>query len=135
MGTVVQETEYGYGKAVDLSFQAAIDKVTELLKQEGFGVLTEIDVQATLREKLGVDDFSRYTILGVCKPTLAYQALQRERQLGLLLPCNVIVYEEEGTTHVAIMNPLKALGIVKNPALNEVAESADQSLRNVLAAL
>lgn len=131
----IRESGYGYGKAVNYTYEQAIERVTELLQQEGFGILTEIDVQAKLREKLGVEDFSRYIILGACNPSFAYQALQRERELGLLLPCNVIVYEHDNTTHVAIMNPLKALSITNNPALTEVAEAADASLRRVLAAL
>lgn len=131
----VTETEYGYSKAVPYSYNDAISRVTELLQQQGFGILTEINVKEKIKEKLGIEDFEPYIILGACNPSLAYQAILRERELGLLLPCNVIVYERNGNVHVAIMHPIKVLGFTKNDSLQEVAEEADKLLRRVLAAL
>jgi uncharacterized protein (DUF302 family) len=109
--------------------------VTAALKQEGFGVLTQIDVQATLQAKLGVTT-SPYLILGACNPQLAYQALQLEPELGLLLPCNVIVYDNgDETTTVSIVDPIQMLGVVENPALQPVAEEANRRLQRVVAQL
>ena len=89
--------KYGFAKTIDIAYEAAVSKVTEELKKEGFGVLTTIDVKDTLKKKLDVD-FTRYVILGACNPPFAYQALQVEEEIGLLLPCNVIVYEKAGKT-------------------------------------
>jgi uncharacterized protein (DUF302 family) len=108
---------------------------TAALKQEGFGVLTQIDVQATLQAKLGVA-MQPYLILGACNPQLAYQALQVEPELGLLLPCNVIVYDNgDGTTTVSIVDPIQMLGVVENPALQPIAEEANRRLQRVVARL
>jgi len=124
---------YGFRRIVLMPYRAAIAAVTAALKEEGFGVLTEIDVQATLKTKIGVD-FKPYTILGACNPNLAYQGLQAEPELGLLLPCNVIVYDNgDDTTTVSIVDPLQMLlGVVNNPALQPVAAEADKRLRRVL---
>ncbi len=127
-------TQMGIKVNLDIPYDAAVEKVTAALKEEGFGVLTEIDVKATLKKKLDVD-FKRYVILGACNPPLAYQALQNEPDIGLLLPCNVIVYETDNGSLVNIIDPLSMLGFVKNPALDPVAEEARERLERVAAAL
>jgi uncharacterized protein (DUF302 family) len=127
--------DYGYRVRMSLGVTAATTMVTAALKQEGFGVLTQIDVQATLQAKLGVTT-SPYLILGACNPQLAYQALQLEPELGLLLPCNVIVYDNgDETTTVSIVDPIQMLGVVENPALQPVAEEANRRLQRVVAQL
>jgi uncharacterized protein (DUF302 family) len=123
-------TPYGFGEKVALAFDAALQRTTELLKEEGFGVLTRIDVQQTLREKLGVD-FRRYVILGACNPPLAHQAFQAELNIGLLLPCNVAVYEDEGGSVVSFMDPAAAMGFVGNDALTPIAGEARARLLRV----
>jgi uncharacterized protein (DUF302 family) len=128
--------DYGMRTHLNLSFEAAIVRATEALKAEGFGVLTEIDVKTTLKKKLDVD-FRRYIILGACNPPLAHRALSTELEIGLLLPCNVIVYEDEdgeGST-ISIVDPIIMLGVGINPALAPVADEAAARLRRVLAAL
>jgi uncharacterized protein (DUF302 family) len=127
-------TKLGIQVNLDTSYEAAVEKVTAALKDEGFGVLTEIDVKATLKKKLDVD-FKRYVILGACNPPLAYQALQNEPDIGLLLPCNVIVYETDAGSQVSIIDPLSMLGFVENPALDPVAGEARERLERVAAAL
>jgi uncharacterized protein (DUF302 family) len=110
----------------------AIKRTTEALKQEGFGVLTTIDVAATLKNKIGAD-FKPYVILGACNPSLAYRALQSEEEIGLLLPCNVIVYDNgDGTSRVSIVDPIQMMGFVQNPQLAAVAAEADSRLRHVV---
>ena len=132
----MQETRYGLKVTVPLAYDEAIDRVTEALKSEGFGVLTTIDVKQALKAKLD-RDFRKYVILGACNPPLADRALHAELEVGLLLPCNVVVYEVNPTaTVVAAMAPLAALGIVgENPALASVAHEADERLRKALHAL
>lgn len=131
---------YGFVLQMPFGVTNAVDEVTAALKQEGFGVLTQIDVQATMRAKLGVET-KPYVILGACNPHLAHQALQVEPELGLLLPCNVIVYDNgindngEATTTVSIVDPLLMLGMVENPALQPIAEEAHRRLRRVIAHL
>ena len=93
-----QHSKYGFSKTIDVPYEEAIEKVRAALKEEGFGVLSEIDIQEKLKEKLGVD-FRRYVILGACNPPLAYKTLQEELEIGLLLPCNVIVYEADAKNH------------------------------------
>lgn len=122
---------YGIGGSVDLSFADALAKVKDSLKAQGFGVLCEIDVQATLRAKLGVDR-SPYVILGACNPSLAHQALSAELDLGLLLPCNVVVYEDQGKVWVKAIEPGKMLSVVGNPELDPVAEQVRALLQKVL---
>ena len=123
---------YGFQTTLNMPYEAAIEKVTAALKEEGFGVLTEIDVKATLKKKLDAD-FRRYVILGACNPRLAYRALQTDLAVGLLLPCNVIVYEEdEGRSIVSIVDPLAMLGIVENDSLREVADEARARLTRVV---
>jgi len=125
-------TSYGYTKTLDISYDEALRKVPEALKTEGFGVLTEIDVAATLKKKINVD-FRRYTILGACNPPLAHQALQGDLFIGLLLPCNVIVYEDDaGKTTVSVVNPKEMFKIVDNPAVQGIAEEVDAKLRRAL---
>lgn len=122
---------YGLSKKVDLSYEDAIVKVTEELKKDGFGILTEIDVKATLKKKLDVD-VDKYIILGACNPGFAHQALQIEDELGLLLPCNTIVYEKGGQVFVSIMNPEIMSSIVDNEKLVNVAEEVKSILQNVI---
>ncbi len=127
--------EYGFGRRLALPFTDAIAAVTAALKQEGFGILTEIDVKATLKAKIGVD-YQPYLILGACNPNLAYRGLQAEPDLGLLLPCNVIIYANtDGSSTVSIIDPLQMLGFVNNPALQPIAEEANSRLRRVIEAL
>lgn len=122
---------YGFSKTTRLTHDQAIARVTEELKKEGFGVLTTIDVQETMKKKLNVD-FKKYTILGACNPPFAYQALQAEEDIGLLLPCNLIVYEKEGTTVVAAFDPMVMTSIVENSAIVSVAEEMRTRLERVL---
>ncbi|MEJ2575976.1 MAG: DUF302 domain-containing protein [Gammaproteobacteria bacterium] len=113
---------YYIEKTIGTPFEAAIEQVTEALKEEGFGVLTQIDVQATLKKKLGVD-FPRYQILGACNPKYAYTALQSEPMIGTMLPCNVIVRETDGgETVVAAIDPIASMQAVSNPQLGEIAD-------------
>ena len=127
--------EYGYRLSLPMGMTEAITAVTAALKAEGFGVLTQIDVQATMRAKLGVET-KPYMILGACNPNLAHQALQHEPELGLLLPCNVIVYDNgDETSTVSAVDPLQMLGMVDNPELAPIAEEADSRLRRVIAQL
>ncbi len=128
-------THYGLQVSLDLPYEEAIEKATTALKEEGFGVLTEIDVKATLKKKLDAD-FRRYVILGACNPNLAYQALQNELEIGLLLPCNVIVYEtDEGQAKVSIVDPLAMLGVVDSESLQNVANEAKARLSRVAQSL
>jgi uncharacterized protein (DUF302 family) len=115
-----------------LPFDEAVQRVRSALADDGFGVLCEIDVQATLREKLGVET-ERYLILGACNPPLAHRALEAEPELGALLPCNVLVYERDGQTHVSAIDPERMLSIVGNPALEEVAAEVRARLGRVVA--
>jgi uncharacterized protein (DUF302 family) len=132
----MEESAYGLSITLPVSFETAVEEISGALKAEGFGVLTSIDVQQTLKAKLD-RDFRKYVILGACNPVLADRALHAELEIGLLLPCNVIVYERaDKQSVVAAMAPLVALGIVgANPALHEVAKEADQRLRRALASL
>lgn len=129
----MEETRYGLRVDLTVPYDEALERTTAALQQEGFGVLTTIDVRQTLKQKLD-RDFRRYVILGACNPTLADRALHAELEIGLLLPCNVIVYEREpGTSAVAAMAPLPAMGIVGNAELEAVAREADSRLRRALA--
>lgn len=127
-------TAWGFGTTLSTPFAAAVERVKAALKAEGFGVLTEIDVKRTLKEKLDVD-VEDYVILGACNPTLAYRALTAEPEIGLLLPCNVIVYTAGGETRVSVMDPDAALGIVANDAIRPVAAEARERLLRVVEAL
>lgn len=132
----MEETRYGLRVVVPLPYEQAVERATEALKAEGFGVLTTIDVKQTLKQKLD-REFRKYVILGACNPPLADRALHAELEIGLLLPCNVIVYETEpGRSAVAAMAPIAALGIVgENTELQGVAREADQRLRRALVSL
>jgi len=132
----MEDTRYGMRIEVSIGYEEAIDRVTVALKDQGFGVLTTIDVKQTLKQKLD-RDFRKYVILGACNPPLAERALHAELEVGLLLPCNVIVYELEAVrTAVSAMAPLAALGIVgDNPVLASVAAEADARLRRALIAV
>ena len=129
-----RDPSYAYRANLSLSYEQAVQKVTEALKEQGFGVLTEIDVEATLKQKLDVD-FRKYVILGACNPPLAYRALNTELEIGLLLPCNVIVYEEEGESVVSILDPIAMLSVANNPGLDPIAHEARERLQRVVAAL
>jgi len=119
-------------KVVDMTYENAVEKATEELKKVGFGILTTIDVKSTLQEKLDVD-FKKYIILGACNPNLAYSALQSEIEVGLLLPCNVIVYEENDKTVVSFLDPAIMISIAKNSeALTEVSTKAKELLTEAL---
>ena len=124
---------FGIHARYDGPFEEAVAKVTDALKTEGFGVLTEIDVEATLKKKLDVD-FRRYTILGACNPAFAHRALETSLDVGLLLPCNVVVYEEDGgATHVAAIDPLETIAARGETALQEIARDVHDKLARALA--
>jgi uncharacterized protein (DUF302 family) len=123
-------TPYGFKVTTRLSYDAAVERVTALLRDEGFGVLTRVDVRQTLKEKLGVD-FRRYVILGACNPRLAHAAFQVEPDIGLLLPCNVVVYEVEGGTVVGLVDPAAMVEATGNTGLCAVSAEAGTRLRNV----
>jgi uncharacterized protein (DUF302 family) len=127
---------YGFGRTVALPYERAVERVRDALAAEGFGVLTEIDVRATLKKKLDVD-FRPYVILGACNPKLAHQALSAERDIGLLLPCNVIVYaaDEAGQSVVSVMDPEAALALTGNDSVAPVASEARERLERALAAV
>ena len=126
---------YYLSKTLQTPFDAAVERVTEALKEEGFGVLTEIDMQATMRKKLDVD-IQKYKILGACNPPLAYQAIQAEDKIGLMLPCNVIVQEVAGGgTEVAAIDPVASMQAVDNPRLGEVGKQVQGKLKRVIESL
>ena len=131
----MDKTEYGIGVELQLDFDSAVKRTVERLKDHGFGVLTEIDVKETLKQKLGVN-FKNYRILGACNPPLAHKALSAEDEIGLLLPCNVIVYEtSEGKVRVSAINPIAAMSVVGSDAVRSVAEEVSQKLTAVISAL
>jgi uncharacterized protein (DUF302 family) len=127
-------TTYGFGTTLPVPYEEAIPRVKDALKAEGFGVLTEIDVRKTLREKLGAE-MEPYLILGACNPPLAHRALEQEREIGLLLPCNVVVRAEGKGSRVEVADPQAMLGIVGNAELNAVADEAKRRLQRVVASL
>ena len=123
---------YHNSKTVSTTFEETIERVTEERKNEGFGVLTEIDVKETLKKKLDVD-FRKYRILGACNPPLAYKALSEEENIGVMLPCNVIVQEKEGgVVQVSAINPMESMKAVANPNLEEVASTVSSKLAKVI---
>lgn len=123
---------YYFNKVIHTTFQDAIDKVTEELKKEGFGVITEIDVQENFKEKLNAD-FRPYKILGACNPEFAYNALNVEDNLGVMLPCNIVLQEKEDKViHISAVNPIIAIGGIKNSSLENFAVEVSESLLRVL---
>lgn len=124
---------YYFNKTLNLPFDKAIARVTEELKKEGFGILTDIDVKATLKKKLDVE-FRKYRILGACNPPFAYKALQAEDKIGTMLPCNVIVQEiSDGQIEIAAIDPLASMRAVENPTLKEIAAEISKKLKTVIA--
>lgn len=120
--------DYGYSKGFAGTFEDAVTNVKEELAKEGFGILTQIDVQATMKKKLDAD-IDRYLILGACNPPFAYRALQAEQDIGLLLPCNVIVYEKKGRVMVLAILPTVAMGMIDNPCLATIAKEVEEKLK------
>lgn len=120
--------KYGFVKATDLTFDGALEKVETELQKEGFKILTTIDVQAKFKEKLNID-FPRYMILGACNPKLAHEAISAEWNIGLLLPCNVIVYEKDTKVWVGVMKPGEAMAIVQNDSLRDLAQRVESKLK------
>jgi uncharacterized protein (DUF302 family) len=133
---IAQTTRYGIGTTIPLAYEAAVTRTKEALAAEGFGILAEIDIAATLKKKLGVD-FPPYVILGACNPPLAYRALSAERDIGLLLPCNVVVYAADVPGHsvVAAMDPVAALNLTGNDEITPVAEEVRSRIVRVLEAI
>lgn len=123
--------KYGISRQTELGFDETIARVTEELKKEGFGVLTTIDMKETLKNKIGAD-IDKYTILGACNPNFAHKAVQMEQELGLLLPCNVIVYKKDGKVNVSAMNPEIMSSVTGNEGLNEVSKEVKNILENVI---
>lgn len=126
--------KYGHTKQIELAFDKTVERVKEELSKEGFGVLTEINVRETLKKKLDVD-FDEYIILGACNPPFAHKALQAEHEIGLLLPCNVIVYEKGGSVFVSGILPTVAMNMVENPDLQVIAEEIEEKLKKVINSL
>jgi uncharacterized protein (DUF302 family) len=122
---------YYFNKTVTLGFDEAIAKVTDELKKEGFGILTEIDVKETLKKKIDVD-FRRYKILGACNPQFAYRAFQLEDKVGTMLPCNVIVQELDGEVEIAAIDPIASMQAIKNPGLGDIALEVQSRLKRVI---
>jgi uncharacterized protein (DUF302 family) len=126
--------QYGFSKTVDMPYELTIEKVATELKKEGFGVLTSIDIKETLKQKIDVD-FKKYAILGACNPPIAHKALQEEEELGLLLPCNVIVYEKDNKTRVSIFDPMVMTWIIENDNIKPIATEVQERLQRVLKAI
>jgi uncharacterized protein (DUF302 family) len=129
----VKQPKYGFSRTIDATFDEATERTREALKKEGFGILSEIRLDEKLKEKLGVD-FRRYVILGACNPPLAYRTLQEDINIGLLLPCNVIVYEadDKNRSVVAAVDALEMMSIVGNPAVHQVAAEVHARLQKVI---
>lgn len=125
---------YGYKRAVSLSFEQTVARVRETLAAEGFGIITEIDVKATLKKKLDID-YHDYIILGACNPKLAHQALSIEQDLGVLLPCNVVVYRKGEEIVIAGQLPTQVLGLLKNPQLQPIAQEVEARLKSAIDAV
>ncbi len=124
--------KYYFEKQLETDFETAVAKSKEALKSEGFGVLSEIDIQEKLREKLGVD-FRKYKILGACNPAYAYKALQKENKIGVMLPCNVIIQETaDGKIEVAAVDPVASMAAIENPGLKEIAGNIREKLKTVI---
>lgn len=125
---------YGFGRKLDMPYEEAVARTREALKEQGFGVISEIDVRQTMKEKRGVD-FRPYVILGACNPEMAERALEAEIDLGLLLPCNVVVYQSDGGSVVEAMDPEAVLGLVHNPSLEAIASEVRERLQRALEAI
>ena len=129
---MAEKKELAFKVSLDLPFEDSVAKVTEALKEEGFGVLTEIDVKSTLKEKLD-EDFRKYVILGACNPPFAHRALLTDLEVGLLLPCNVIVYEaDDKKTAVSAINPIAALEVIENNGLKDIAVEVSEKLKSAI---
>ena len=127
--------DYHFSKSMQISFDDAVQRVTDELKKEGFGILTEIDVRDTLKKKLNVD-FRRYRILGACNPQFAYQALQAENKIGTMLPCNIVVQETpDGAIEISAVDPVASMQAIENPTLEKTAEQVRAKLRKVIDSL
>ena len=123
--------EYGYRKEIDMEFETAVAKTKEELKKEGFGILTQIDVKATMKEKIGVD-FDDYMILGACNPPFAHKAILAEKEIGLLMPCNVIVYRNGDKVFVSGILPTSAMGMIENDSLRLIAAEVEEKLKKAI---
>ncbi len=126
--------DYGFTKELRMGFEQALDKVRDKLKQAGFGVISEIDLRDKFREKLGID-FKKYMILGACQPASAHKAIEAEENIGLLLPCNVIVYEKGKLVVVSAIKPTVAMKMIDNSKLTEIAEEVESKLKQVIDSL
>jgi uncharacterized protein (DUF302 family) len=125
---------YGFTKEMDIPYEKVIDQVSKALKKEGFGILTEIDVQEKMKKKLGID-MNKYIILGACNPPNAYKAILAEENIGLMLPCNVIVYEKGGKTVLSVIRPSVAMQMVDNVELQKISEEVEKKLKKVFDAV
>jgi uncharacterized protein (DUF302 family) len=126
--------DYGFVKELDADFESTVEAVKDALREEGFGILMAIDVREKLQEKLGVD-FEKYTILGACDPASAHKALMAEENIGLMLPCNVVVYESDGKAIVAAIRPTVAMQMIDNPDLRRIAKDVERRLKHVIDSL
>jgi uncharacterized protein (DUF302 family) len=122
--------QYAFRAKLDVPYQEALEKVADALKSEGFGILTSVDMKATLKEKLGAD-FRKYSILGACNPPLAQKALSQDLEAGLVLPCTIVVYEEAGGSSISIADPMAVVDLLNNPVLRSIAEEAQTRLKRV----
>ena len=125
---------YGFTKELNKPYEAVIEEITAALKNEGFGILTEINIKEKLKEKLGVE-FRKYIILGACSPANAYKSLQVEENIGLMLPCNVIVYEKDGKTVLSVIKPATAMQMIDNAELKKIAEQVEDQLKRAFDAV
>ena len=125
---------YGFTKTVEHSFESALERVTQELKKEGFGVVSRVDMHEKFKEKLGID-YKKYVILGACNPPLALEVVEEEENMGLMLPCNVIVYENDGKTAIAIIKPSVAMQMVDNDNLRDIALQVEEKLHRVIDAV
>jgi uncharacterized protein (DUF302 family) len=127
----MSHSNYSYSKKVTTAFEQAVENTKQELKKEGFGVLTEINIKATLKKKINAD-IDNYIILGACHPSSAYQSIQSEIEIGLMLPCNVIVYQRDNDVYVAAIKPSVAMGMIDNNSLSEVASEIETKLKTVI---